>query len=91
MSKPKSWDECKTLSRDEGRLRDLLRVRLIELAFTQDSAVSIRAIELLSNTSSDQIEDDFSDLSIEDLRGLRERARKFIYENRGNGGQDDNH
>jgi hypothetical protein len=87
--KPKSWDEYKALSRDDGRLWDLIRVRLIELVFSQDNATSIRAIELLQSTSSEHIEDDFNDLSIEDLRGLRERARKFIYENRGNGHEDD--
>lgn len=46
MKKPGNWDEAAVLL-GNSVLDKLLTIRLIELAFTQESAVSIRAIELL--------------------------------------------
>lgn len=78
MSKPKDWATCEILAQDEGRLQRLIRVRLIELAFTQDSAVSIRAIELLQTQSSDAVEDDLSDFSTDDLLAAEKAIRGFL-------------
>lgn len=81
MEKPKSWRDYLELERDPERLRVLMRIRFIELLFTSDNATAIRAAEMLLSMSSETIEDDFSELSTEDLRALRERARRFISEN----------
>jgi hypothetical protein len=90
MSKPKSWDECAVLAQDKANLDRLIRIRLIDLAFNQDSAVAIRAIELLKESATGQIEDDLSQLSTEELQAARTAARGFINTYRVNGRKNGN-
>jgi hypothetical protein len=88
--KPKSWDECSVLALDQTRLNALIRVRLIDLAFNQDSAVAIRAIELLQAGGAEHVEDDLSNLSTEELQAARTAARGFINTYRVNGRKNGN-
>lgn len=79
--KPSQQSDYEALSRNQADLEYAIRVRLIELIFSQDNATSIRAIEQLNLMSSDFVEDDYSGISTEALVKIRQRADEFIKAN----------
>lgn len=78
--KPVKWADYQILAEDSGKLLGLMRVRLIELLFSQDTTVAIRAAEMLQQTASLEREDDFSGVSTEKLEELEQRSTRFIKE-----------
>lgn len=70
MQKPTSWDEFTRLLSDP-MLKTILRIRLLELAFTADNATAVKAIEM-SIGGSDAADQPLGDVSTADLLRLRE-------------------
>ena len=82
-SKPSNWTDYQNLAEDSEKLFRLMRDRLIELLFSQDSTVAIRAAEMLNSTGSSIVEDDFAGVPTEQLQQARERAQRFIEDSNG--------
>jgi hypothetical protein len=70
--KPDSWAACEKLLDNRAQLDRLIIVRLVELAFINDSAVSIRAIELL-RAGGGEDDDGLGAVSTEGLERVKAR------------------
>lgn len=73
----KTWDEADLLSRSP-ELNDVLRVRLVQIAFSDNPSASIRAIEMLFNMPATSLRRDFAGVSTDDLRAARAKAQKWL-------------
>lgn len=80
MKKPTDYADFVRLSENASELATARRIRLIELGFSADSTVAIRAFELLSQIGGDYIEDDYSDIPTEILEKGEKRADRFLRE-----------
>jgi hypothetical protein len=77
--KPSSWQDFEYLARHDDELRNLMRIRAIELYFTSDNATAIRAGEFLATLEGD-VDSDLDDIGSEELRQARARARAWLLE-----------
>lgn len=77
MQKPKSWAEAEKLV-GAPELERLLTIRLIELAFTQETAVALRAIEMLEPRLGVGADNPLSEISDVELMELTEVVGKRL-------------
>ncbi len=55
------------------RAERLLRARMLQLAFTQDGAVAVRACELFLSLGGENVENSLADVPISALKIIREK------------------
>lgn len=60
------------------QLRDLLRARLLQLAFEQDAGTAVRAAEMFLEMGAESQQSPYATLGTAELEALRERARAWI-------------
>lgn len=63
---------------DHPDLRDLLRARLLQLAFEQDAGTAVRAVEMFLGLGTERRASPYGGLSVQTLTELRQRAEAWI-------------
>jgi hypothetical protein len=92
--KPMGWKEFSALAFEE-RLDAVLRIRLVEIAFTESGSTAVKAVELLRSMPIPEIDADLSQVSTEVLLEAQRRAKvwlesdEFKADNGQNGSQSD--
>jgi hypothetical protein len=77
LKKPLNWDDFVALSSDPA-ITSVMRVRLIEIAFSESGSVAVKAIELLSAMPPPDNDVDLTEVPTEVLLEAERRARDYL-------------
>lgn len=81
--KPQNFDEALALSGRPADANRLIRGRLLELLFTQDAAVAVRAAEMYLSMGAEGVDDEFADVPTDVLMQLRSETRDWLRQKTG--------